>query len=150
MNFNLLSTDLRAQGYSPFTTPPPTPSTTEQGTVDASDGAAATPATLSADAVHAAVGSNPLPDWLAAIADSKDTMEVRLREWEDVAWREAHGWLGTDLIHSSSSAVQMLKYVIPPAFSQSIWEHHLASCASSAHPLFGPQQQTVLDMLTQT
>lgn len=59
------------------------------------------------DSGHGAV---EVPPWILKRLPT-NSRRVRLREWEDLAWREACGWVGTDLCHNmDGNAVRVLRY----------------------------------------
>jgi hypothetical protein len=61
-------------------------------------------------AAAAAAAAAALP-WVAALRRDPAQRRVRLREWEDVAWRRANGWLGRDLCHNPDGrGVRVLEY----------------------------------------
>jgi len=52
-----------------------------------------------------------LPAFALALASAPDLHRVRLREWEDLAWRSRSGWVGRDFCHNPrSEAVRVLSY----------------------------------------
>jgi hypothetical protein len=60
---------------------------------------------------HSTGPSNPLPHFAVVLENNKSLHKVRLREWEDLKWREENGWKGRDLCHNpEGSAVRVLQY----------------------------------------
>eukprot|EP00977_Amphora_coffeiformis_P017226 scaffold5524_cov175-Amphora_coffeaeformis.AAC.1 len=54
---------------------------------------------------------SPLPAFAQKIEKDKTLHRVRLREWEDLRWRDANGWKGRDLCHNpQGKAVRVLQY----------------------------------------
>jgi len=51
-----------------------------------------------------------MPAWLQWLEESPTHYRVLMREWEDAEWRKEQGWTGSDLIHGSSSAIQIPCY----------------------------------------
>lgn len=59
-------------------------------------------------------GGVPLPKWLQWLAGDEKHYRFTMREWEDLDWREARGWKGSDLIHAEGSAVRIPCYFYSP------------------------------------
>jgi len=55
--------------------------------------------------------SKDLPGFAQALRKSPSHRQVKLREWEDTAWRAAQGWKGRDLCHNpDGKGVRLLEY----------------------------------------
>lgn len=75
-----------------------------------------------------------IPQWLHWLWDSPEHYLVMLREWEDVAWRQANGWQGTDLIHHyKGDGVRILAYFWNPSNDTLSGVVHFGKAAES-HP----------------
>ena len=67
-------------------------------------------ATINSSAATSSAAAAELP-WVVALRQDPAQRRVRLREWEDVAWRRANGWLGRDLCHDpDGKGVRVLEY----------------------------------------
>ena len=51
------------------------------------------------------------PEWWLALRSQPEWLPMRVREWEDAAWRASSGWVGVDFVHGASAAVRVLEYV---------------------------------------
>lgn len=52
-----------------------------------------------------------LPEFATQLENDKRLHRVRLREWEDLKWRDENGWHGRDLCHNPvGKAVRVLQY----------------------------------------
>ena len=65
-----------------------------------------------------------LPEFARQLEDDKNWEKICLREWEDIEWRRANGWIGNDFCHnisssgsssSSSAAIRILNYYVDAA-----------------------------------
>lgn len=72
-----------------------------------------------------------VPEWLRSLFKDKKR-RVWLREWEDVLWRQEHGWKGNDLCHNmASKAVRILAYFYDNSTSSLIGVVHFGPDAES-------------------
>jgi acyl-coenzyme A thioesterase PaaI-like protein len=57
------------------------------------------------------VRPSDLPEFAQQLQSNKQLHRVRLREWEDLDWRDKNGWKGRDLCHNpEGKAVRVLQY----------------------------------------
>jgi len=58
-----------------------------------------------------------LPEFARQLEDDKNWEKICLREWEDVEWRRANGWIGNDFCHNNTNntAIRILNYYVDAA-----------------------------------